>query len=154
MADAAVFFLEETPPESSVPVSLAHVRGRPVLCWTVRELWKRGVRRFFAAAPSLLAEEVRACFPQDADLTVSDRREDLTAFLSAPGTALVFPRAALPVESAGVGLIYEAPCEALLAAWQVRLTNAVQDAVPVSGWIPVYSHALLRELEPHFCPQE
>lgn len=149
-AESAVLFLEE----GDSPLSLESVRGRPILAWTARRLVSRGVTRLFAAAPPSLADAVRTCFPAEAELIVSDRREDLLAFLDADGTVLVFPRAALPVPQAGPGLIYAAPCGVLREAWRIRLTNAVQDAYPVPGWIPVYSTVLLRELEPHFRPEE
>ncbi|MBQ9347905.1 MAG: hypothetical protein IJT94_11315 [Oscillibacter sp.] len=148
MAESAVFFLEE----DARPLSLEVVYGQPVLAWTARRLVSDGVKRFFAAAPAGLAAEVRLCFPAGADLTVSDFREDLLSFLDAPGSALVFSRAALPVAEAGPGMIYNAPCAVLKEAWRDRLSNAVQDAVPVSGWIPVYTRELLRELEPRFRP--
>ena len=148
MARAAVFFLET----EDRPLSLENVRGQPVLAWAARRLAAEGVTRLFAAAPPSLEEEVRACFPPEVDLTVSDRREDLLSFLESPGSALVFSRAALPVTEAGRGMVYDVPCAALRHAWRDRLTNAVQDALPVPGWIPVYSLDLLRELEPHFHP--
>ena len=35
-------------------------------------------------------------------------------------------------------------------AWRERMTNAVQEAVPVPGWLPLYGPETVAELEPLF----
>ena len=74
-------------------------------------------------------------------------------FLDTPELVAVFPRAALPFAQAGAGFAYAAPGRALREAWSVRLTNAVQDASLLSGWVPLYGPGTLRELQPIFQPE-
>lgn len=150
MQRAAVFFVEE----GERPMSLASVKGAPVLRWTVRRLWNEGVTRFFTAVQEDLAEQVRACFPEGAELSVSNRREDLLAFLRKEERVAVFSRAALPIAAAGPGFVYEASGGVLADTWRDRLTNAVQADALLSGYVPVYDETALTELEPHFDPEE
>ena len=63
-----------------------------------------GVQRFFAVSSPRFAQEVRACFPEDADVTISEQHSELLDFLNTPDPVAVFVRAALPMEEAGPGL--------------------------------------------------
>lgn len=147
---SAVIFLEE----GANPLALERIQGRPVLSWMAERLWRDGVRRAFAASDPDQAEAVRACFPAGIELTVSDRREDLMAFLDAQdGLTAVLPRSALPEPRAGAGFAYAAPPEALRRTWRNKLTNAVQEAELLSGWIPLYGPDTLAELEGVFRPR-
>ena len=83
-------------------------------------------------------------------MTVSDRHDTLMEFLDTSETVAVLPRAAFPMPQAGVGFAYAAPGRSLRDTWSVRLTNAVQDAQLLSGWIPLYGRDTLEELRPLF----
>lgn len=145
----AVCFFEEDAaiPEASKPLMLEAVESRPILTWVSRQLQADGVQRFFVVSSPRFAEEARACFPPDADVTVSKQGEDLKAFLNTPDRVLVLPRAAFPMAEAGPGFAYAAPGYELQEAWKVRMTNAVQAAELVSGWLPVYGPSTIAELE-------
>ena len=81
---------------------------------------------------------------------LSDRREDLLAFLDTPDHALVLTRSALPLAEAGAGFAYAAPGRELREVWRERLNSAVEGAELVSGWLPVYGPETLAELEEVF----
>ena len=150
---SAVIFLEE----GAHPLALERIQGRPVLFWMADRLWRDGVRRVFAASDPVCAPEVRACFPAGMEIAVSDRHEDLMEFLKAEEAAgavtAVLARSALPVAQAGAGFAYAAPPEALLRIWRLKMTNAVQEAELLSGWIPLYGPDTLAELEAVFRPE-
>ena len=168
LCGAVIFFEEET---AALPLALETLQGRPVLSWMAERLRRDGVRRVFLAASPRDAEACRACFPAGTEVTVSDRHEELMHFLSAvetvelseaegggslspPGDAArrvaVLPRAAVPVKQAGAGFAYAAPPESLREIWRVKMTNAVQDAELLSGWIPLYGPDTLAEIAPLF----
>ena len=147
---SAVFFFEEdaSVPEHSKPLMLEAVLFCPILQWMSEKLLADGVQRFFVVCGPRFAEEARACFPADADVTVSEQQSDLMKFLNSPDPVLVLPRAALPVAEAGLGFAYAAPGYELQEAWKVRMTNAVQAAELVPGWLPVFGPETIAELEP------
>ena len=136
----AVCFFEEDAaiPAGAKPLMLEAVGSCPILTWVSRQLQADGVQRFFVVSGPRFAEEARACFPAEADVTVSEQGADLTAFLNTP---------AFPMAEAGPGFAYAAPGYELQEAWKVRMTNAVQAAELVSGWLPVYGQSTIAELE-------
>lgn len=146
----AVFFFEEDAavPNDSKPLMLEAVLSCPILTWMSRQLLADGVKRFFVVSSPRFADEARACFPPEADVTVSEQGSDLEKFLDTEEKVLVFPRAAVPVKEAGPGFAYAAPGRVLQEAWRVRMTNAVQDAELLSGWLPIYGPETIAELEP------
>lgn len=132
----------------SKPLMLEAVLFCPILTWMGRQLQADGIQRFFVVCGPRFAEEARACFPADADVTVSERQGDLAAFLNTPDTVAVLLRAALPMEEAGPGFAYAAPGYELQEAWKDGLTNRVEAAGLVSGWLPVFGLETIAELEP------
>ena len=81
-------------------------------------------------------------------MTVSEQQSDLMAFLNTPDLVGVLPRAALPMEGVGAGFAYAASGYELQEAWKEKMTNAVQGAVLMSGWLPIYGSDTIAELEP------
>lgn len=151
MIEAAVSFFEQDLPEDG-PLYLRTVRGRPVLWWTLRRLHRDGASRAFLSAPPAYRDQILACVPDGMSVTVSDRHDALMSFLEADGLTAVLPRAALPFAAAGPGMAYAAPGPSLAETWRVRLTNAVQDAQLLPGWIPIFGPETLDELDPLFDP--
>lgn len=148
-AEHAVFFMEETvSPETAKPLMLEAILSCPILTWMSNQLLADGVKRFFVVCSPEFAEEARACFPADADVTVSDLQSELTAFLNTPDPVLVLNRSAIPMPEAGPGFAYAAPGYELQEAWKVRMTNAIQAAELVPGWLPVFGPETIAELEP------
>lgn len=145
----AVLIMEEDAliPAHSKPLMLETVLFCPILTWMGNRLRADGVQRFFVVCGPRFAEEARACFPAEADVTVSERQEDLHAFLNTPDTAAVLLRAALPMEEAGPGFAYAASGYELQEAWKNGLTNRVDAAELLSGWVPVFSLETVAELE-------
>ena len=146
----AVFFLEEDSslPAHSKPLMLEAVLFCPILKWMSDKLLADGVQRFFAVSSPRFAQEVRACFPEDADVTISEQHSELLDFLNTPDPVAVFVRAALPMEEAGPGFVYGAAGYELQAVWQEKMTNAVSAAELIPGWVPVFSLETVAELEP------
>ena len=146
----AVLFFEEDAgiPEQGRPLMLETVLARPILSWMSSQLLAGGVRQLLAVCGPRFAEEVRRCFPAEAAVTVSPLWRDLAAFLDTEEPVLVLPRAALPMAEAGPGFVYAAPGRELREIWQFRMTNAVQGAELVPGWLPVYGPETIAELEP------
>ena len=58
----------------------------------------------------------------------------------------VLLRAALPMEEAGPGFAYAASGYELQEAWRDGLTNRVEAAGLVSGWLPVFGLETIAEL--------
>ena len=145
----AVCFLEEDSsiPAHSKPLMLEAVLFCPILTWVGDKLQADGVQRFFIVCGPTFAEEVRRCFPADADVIVSEQQKDLMEFLNTPDQVLVLPRAALPLEEAGVGFVYQAPGYELQESWKERMSNNVSAAELASGWLPVYGPETIAELE-------
>ena len=110
----AVCFLEEDSsiPAHSKPLMLEAVLFCPILTWVGDKLRADGVERFFIVCGPTFAEEVRRCFPADADVIVSEQQKDLMEFLNTPDQVLVLPRAALPLEEADLRLLQEAQAAA------------------------------------------
>ncbi|WP_295579286.1 glucosamine-1-phosphate N-acetyltransferase [uncultured Oscillibacter sp.] len=146
----AVFFLEEDSsiPEYSKPLMLEAVLFCPILTWASKQLVADGVQRFFVVCGPRFAEEARACFPAEAEVTVSEQQADLTAFLNSPDPVLVLPRAALPMAEAGPGFVYAAPGYELQESWKERMSNNVTAAELVPGWLPIFGLETIAELEP------
>ena len=146
---SAVFFLEE---DASVqahakPLMLEAVLFCPILKWVSNQLLADGVQRFFVVCGPRFAGEARKCFPDEADVIVSEQQSDLMTFLNSPDPVLVLPRAALPVAEAGPGFAYAAPGYDLQESWREKMTNAVQAAELVSGWLPICGLDTIAELE-------
>ncbi|MBQ9492925.1 MAG: hypothetical protein IJR54_04230 [Oscillibacter sp.] len=139
--------------DSPGPLALESVQGQPVLYWMARALTKNGVTHLFVSAPPRYEAEIRACLPPGLSALVSERHDALMEFLDTPDPVAVLPRAALPFARAGAGFAYAAAGSTLREAWAVRLTNAVQDASLLSGWVPLYGRDTLRELQPVFQPE-
>ena len=146
----AVFFLEEDSsiPAHGKPLMLEAVLFCPILKWMSDKLLADGVQRFFAVCSPRFEEEVRACFPADADVTISEQHRELLDFLNTPDQAAVFVHPALPLEEAGPGFAYAAPGYELQEVWREKMTNAVSAAKLLSGWLPVFSLETIAELEP------
>lgn len=148
-AESAVFFLEEDSsiPEYSKPLILEAVLFCPLLNWVSRQLLADGVKRFFVVCGPRFAEEARKCFPEDADVTVSEQQTDLMAFLNTPDPVLVLSRAAIPMAEAGLGFAYQAPGYELQESWKTKMTNNVTEATLVPGWLPIFGMDTIAELE-------
>ena len=146
----AVFFMEEEPacPADSKPLMLKAVLSCPILSWMSNQLLADGVQRFFRACDDRFAEEARKCFPAGAEVTVSNRHNDLLAFLDTEEQVAVLPRSAIPMAEAGAGFAYAAPGRELREVWKDKMTNSVSGAELLPGWLPVYSQAVIDELEP------
>lgn len=145
----AVLIMEEDAlvPVHSKPLMLEAVLFCPVLTWMGNRLRAEGVQRFFVVCGPRFAEEARSCFPEEADVTVSERQEDLSAFLNTPDTVAVLLRAALPMEEAGPGFAYAAAGYELQEAWRNGLTNRVDAAELLDGWVPLFGLETVAELE-------
>ena len=72
----AVLIMEEDAliPAYSKPLMLEAVLFCPVLTWMGNRLLADGVQRFFVVCGPRFAEEARACFPAEADVTVSEHQ--------------------------------------------------------------------------------
>ena len=147
MCRRAVFMFEEDAavPEGAKPLMLETVLSRPILSWVCDRLRAEGVQRFFAVCGPRFAEEAKNLLPPDA--AVSEQWTELAAFLDTEEPVLVLPRAAFPMAEAGPGFAYAAPGSELRETWQVRMTNNVQGAKLVSGWLPVYGPDTVAEIE-------
>ena len=159
--NSSIFFMEEDSaiPAGSKPLMLEAVLSCPILKWMSSQLRTDGVQRFFVVCSPRFAEEARACFPEDADVVISEQQSDMMKFLTTPDPVIVFPRGAIPLAEAGVGFVYAAAGYDLQEAWEVKMTNAVQGARLIPGWIPVYDKGTIAELEPvlrerGLCPAE
>ena len=145
----AVFFMEEPAVSSdSKPLMLKAVLSCPILSWMSNQLLADGVQRFFLACDDRFAEEARECFPAGAEVTISNRHDDLLAFLDTGEQVAVLPRSAIPMAEAGAGFAYAAPGRELREVWKDKMTNSVSGAELLPGWLPVYSQAVIDELEP------
>ncbi len=123
----AVLFFEE---DAAIPAE-----SKPLMLETVL---------FCVVCGPRFAEEVRRCVPE---AEVSEQAADLNAFLNTPDAVLVLPRAAFPMPEAGPGFAYAASGYELQEAWKVRMTNAVQGAELVPGWLPVYNMDTVAEID-------
>ena len=143
----AVLLFEEDAavPAGSKPLMLETLLSRPILTWVCDRLRADGVQRLFAVCGPRFAEEARGLLPEDA--AVSEQWTDLESFLDTEEPVLVLPRAAFPMEEAGPGFAYAAPGRELRETWRVRMTNNVQGAELVPGWLPVYGPDTVAEIE-------
>lgn len=143
----AVLFFEEDAavPAGSKPLMLEAVLSCPILTWAGDRLRADGVQRIFVVCGPRFAEEARRCLPQTAQ--ISERWTDLEAFLDTEEPVLVLPRAAFPMAEAGPGFAYSAPGRELAGVWREKMTNYVQGAELVPGWLPVYGPDTVAELE-------
>lgn len=146
----AVLIMEEDAliPAHAKPLMLEAVLFCPILSWMSNRLLADGVRRFFVVCGPRFAAQARSCFPEDAEVSVSEQAADLTAFLDTEDPVLVFPRAALPAAEAGAGFVYQAAGTHLRESWRERMTNNVSGAELVPGWLPVFGPDTVAELEP------
>lgn len=145
---SAVLVMEE-PSDSDKPLMLKDFLAEPILARMVRQLLAEGIQRFFLVCGPAFAQESRACLPEG-EAIISDQRDDLMAFLNTPDPVLVVNRSAIPAAQAGPGFVYAAPGYELQEAWRERMTNNVQGAEPVAGWLPVFGPETIAELEPLF----
>ena len=145
--ERAVLMFEEDAavPAGLKPLMLETVLSRPILSWVCDRLRADGVQRLFAVCGPRFAEEARGLLPEDA--AVSEQWTDLESFLDTEEPVLVLPRAAFPMEEAGPGFAYVAPGRELRETWRVKMTNSVQGAELVSGWLPVYGPDTVAEIE-------
>ena len=143
----AVCFFEEDAaiPEASKPLMLEAVLSCPILTWAGDRLRADGVQRIFVVCGPRFAEEAHRCLPQTAQ--ISEQWTDLEAFLDTEEPVLVLPRAAFPMAEAGPGFAYSAPGRELAGVWREKMTNYVQGAELVPGWLPVYGPDTVAELE-------
>ena len=143
----AVLFFEEDAavPAGSKPLMLEAVLSCPILTWAGDRLRADGVQRIFVVCGPRFAEEARRCLPQTAQ--ISEQWTDLEAFLDTEEPVLVLPRAAFPMAEAGPGFAYSAPGRELAGVWREKMTNYVQGAELVPGWLPVYGPDTVAELE-------
>lgn len=143
----AVFIFEEDAavPDGAKPLILEAVLSRPILSWAEEQLRADGVQRFFAVCGPRFAEEARRCLPPES--VVSEQWTELETFLDTEEPVLVLPRAAFPMAEAGPGFAYAAPGRELRKIWREKMTNSVQGAELVSGWLPVYGPGTVSEIE-------
>lgn len=143
----AVLFFEEDAavPAESKPLMLEPVLSCPILTWEWDRLRADGVQRIFVVCGPRFAQEARRCLPGPAQ--ISERWTDLADFLDTEEQVLVLPRAAFPLEEAGPGFAYAALGRELRETWREKMTNNVQGAELVSGWLPVYGPDTVAEIE-------
>ena len=146
-AERAVLMFEEDAavPAGAKPLMLETVLSRPILSWVCDRSRAEGVQRFFAVCGPRFAEGARAPLPPDA--VVSEQWADLAAFLDTDEPVLVLPRAAFPMAEAGPGFAYAASGRELAQRWREKMTNDVQGAELVPGWLPVYGPETIAEIE-------
>lgn len=142
----AVLFFEEDAavPAESKPLMLEAVLSCPILTWAGNQLRADGVQRIFVVCGPRFAQEAGRCLPE---AKVSEQWADLADFLDTEEPVLVLPRAAFPMEEAGPGFAYAAPGRELRETWRVRMTNSVQAAELVPGWLPVYGPDTVAEIQ-------
>ena len=146
LKQAVMMFEEDAAvPAGSKPLMLETVLSRPILSWVCDRLRSEGVQRLFAVCGPRFAEEVRGLVPLGA--VVSEQWEDLEAFLDTEEPVLVLPRAAFPMEEAGASFVYAAPGRELRESWRVKMSNNIQGAELVPGWLPVYGPETVAEIE-------
>ena len=143
----AVLIFEEDAavPAGLKPLMLETVLSRPILSWVCDRLRAEGVQRLFAVCGPRFAEEARGILPPES--AVSEQWTDLESFFDTDGATLVLPPAPFPMEEAGPGFAYAAPGRELRETWRVIMTNSVQGAELVSGWLPVYGPDTVAEIE-------
>ena len=143
----AVFIFEEDDAvlTDAKPLMLETVLSRPILTWVCDQLRAEGIQRFFAVCGSRFAGEARKYLPSDA--SVSEQWADLESFLDTDEPVLVLPRAAFPLAEAGPGFAYAASGHELQSTWRKKMTNSIQGAELIPGWLPVYGPDTIAEIE-------
>ena len=134
-------------PEGSLPLMLEPLHGRSALARCSEALLQNGAEQILVVAGPRFASSIRAWFPAEANVTVSEQSEALSALIDTDEPVFVLPRAALPMPSVGAGFAYAASGRDLQDAWRVRLTNAVQGAELIGGWLPIFNRDTLAEYE-------
>ena len=132
----AVFCFEDPADNSCKPLMLETILFCPLLTWMSDKLLAEGVKRFFLAASPAYAGEARACFPAEADVTISDSREDLMAFLAEEGPVAVFPCEQIPLDP-GDSYAYTAQAADLRRSWAEQGGDAVPGWQRLEGWTAV-----------------
>lgn len=145
----AVLILEEESciPAGGKPLMLETILRRPIMEWAAARCMADGIRRFFVVCPPRFEREAAACFPEEAEVTISERHAELLDFLDTEEETLVLCRAAMPFDQAGPGFAYAAPGRELRAVWKEKMTNAVSAAGLVPGWLPIFGPETIAELE-------
>ena len=146
---AVIFLTTSQDPEQKKPLMLNDILFCPILTWVARKLKDDGVERFFAVCGPEYADEARACFPVDADVTVSDQHPRLLDFVSGVGRVIVIPRPVVPAEQAGEGYVYSAEGFALAEGWKKAATIFLQDVDGERGWIALNSGTDIQNVELH-----
>ena len=153
LKQAVLIFEEDAAvPAGLKPLMLETVLSRPILSWVCDRLRTEGVQRLFAVCGPRFAEEARGLLPRSAQ--VSEQWTELEAFLDTDEPVLVLPRTAFPMEEAGPGFAYAAPGRELRETWRVKMTNSVQGAELVPGWLPIYGPETVAEIEALLRPGE
>lgn len=147
----AVLLLTDPLPagEPGKPLMLKAVLFCPILTWVSEKLRADGVQRFFVVCGPEYAEEARACFRSGDDVTISDEREALAAFLDGDGPVAVIPGPVLPVGSdlqPDGNCAFTASASALLKSWEDTETGGVEGAAPLPGFATVESFRDAQEL--------
>ena len=94
----AIFFLEEgNNPDAPKSLMLESVLFCPVLTWVGRILQAQGVERFFVVCGDKWTPEVKSCFCETMDVTISSDAVELYRFLDTEETAMVFHTPVIPV---------------------------------------------------------
>ncbi|MEA5042415.1 MAG: DapH/DapD/GlmU-related protein [Oscillibacter ruminantium] len=146
----AVIFLTTSPdPEQKKPLMLKDILFCPILTWVVRKLKRDGVERFFVVCGPQYTDEVRACFPADADAVISDEHPKLLDFVSGARRVIVISRPVVPAKQAGEGYVYSAEGSALAEGWQKAATVFLQNVDGERGWIALNSDADIQNVELH-----
>ena len=145
----AVVFLpdDDSYQDAARPLMLETVLFCPILTWVSKKLQMEGIGRFFVVCGPKYAKEVRACFDDGADVTISEQHQALLEFVAEPGAVTVIPCPVIPAEGAGPGHVYRAEGPVLQEAWAGGGTNNVRNADGVSGFVTLYSAANLQEAE-------
>jgi bifunctional UDP-N-acetylglucosamine pyrophosphorylase/glucosamine-1-phosphate N-acetyltransferase len=140
---------ESTSDIQKKPLMLEAVLFCPILTWVSEKLKADGVKRFFVACDDRFAEEARACFAPDDNVTVSAGKQDLLAFLKEDGPVAVIPAAVLPIGDdleAGENCAFTADAQALRISWDCAEDAHVDGARPLDGYASVESMADVQEL--------
>ena len=137
----AVIFLDEEGAEETKterPLLFRPVLFCPMLTWLSDALRREGVERFFVLCAPEEQEEALSCFYNKENVTVSDRWEELLAFLRGPEPVLMVPCAAVPVESSGENCVYTAAGDAVCRGLETG-SGEVEGAAAVKGFTAIRS---------------
>lgn len=150
----AVLFLPDDSSDEEIgqPLMLQSVLFCPLLTWVGRTLMARSVRRFFIACANAdqerWREELTACLPAEAEVTVSADPLRLKDFLQEEGEVVVLPCAMVPAElPEGDNYAYTAPASSLRQSWYDGSGDAVKGAEKLPGFTAVYDLPRLQALE-------